>query len=103
MRTSRVVTHVNPPALVIPPGTTQHIPNGLRADHKEARSLIQEMVKLRQTFTQQLTQAITSTYLRFFRNRHSNSITTPIPDILHQLFTTYGKITEDELSAAYKL
>ena len=94
------VRHVNPPPLFIPPGTLQHVANGMRADRKEARQLFKEMTNLEQTLIHQLTQAIPSAYLRSFRNRHSNSIQTTLPVLFASLFRTYGKIPENELQSA---
>lgn len=91
------VEPVNPPPLVIPPGTTQHIANGMRADHKEACNRFKEVVNLKQSIYHQLTQAIPAAYIRGYRNCHSNAIQVPIPYLFTSLMTNYGRVTKDEL------
>ena len=91
------VRPINPLPLVIPAGTANYESTRLREDHKELRRVFRESVSVEAALTKQLVQALPPLYLKSFRNVHSNSITTSIPDILAYLFTTYGAISEEEL------
>ena len=86
-----------PPPLIIAPGTTQYNATREREDHKEAVRLYREMIALEKYLTKLISHAIPSTFLKSFRNRSSNAITTTIPIILSALFQTYGLIPEEEL------
>ena len=64
---------------------------------KKTFSCLKEIVNLEKCLIKQLVQVVPDVYLKRFRNHISNSITTPLPDILASLFTTYGEIEDDVL------
>ena len=73
---------VHPGVLVIPAGTSQHESTRLRDEHKEDIRLYRETTLIEQSLVKQLGQALPDLYLRSFRNRHTNTITTDIPTLL---------------------
>ena len=89
---------VHPGNLVIPPGTPNNQATVLREDHKEDIRVFKEATNVEKALIKQLGQALPELYLKRFRNRHTNSITTPIPDILTHLFEAYGNILPEELA-----
>ena len=91
------VKPVHPGQLVIPPATTNYVATSMKEDHKEAIRVFKEAINVEQALIKQLGHALPELYLKRFRNRHTNSITETIPNILTHLFTTYGKITPEEL------
>ena len=91
------VKPVHPGQLVIPPGTTNYVATSMKEDHKEEIRMFKEAINVEQALIKQLGHALPELYLKRFRNRHTNSITETIPNILTHLFTTYGKITPEEL------
>ena len=91
------VRHLLPIAPVIPQGTTQHVATRLREDYKDELRLFQEMTALEKYLIKLISHAIPSIFLKPFRNRSSNAITTDIPTILTTLFADHGQIPEEEL------
>ena len=99
-------THVNPtayvrpvhPGVVIPIGGSQIENTNLRAAYNEELRLFREANAVEEALTKQLSDALPPHYLKKYRNVHSNKISSPIRDILDELFTTYGAITDEELS-----
>ena len=86
------------PGAVIPVGATQVQNTNLRAQYNEDLRLFREANAVEEALTKQLSDALPPHYLKKYRNVHSNKISTPIRDILGELFTTYGAITDEELS-----
>ena len=90
--------HAGP--LVIPVGTTEILTTCLRADHKEAVRLFQEVNDVEQRIIKQIVHAIDSTYLKTLRDANTNRITCNIPTIFQYLFTNYGLIDNSHLTEA---
>ena len=88
---------MHPGHLVVPPGTPKYQQQLLRDQRKEDIFMFKEIVNIEKCLIKQLVQAVPDVYLKRFRNHISNSITTPLPDILASLFTTYGEIEDDVL------
>ena len=94
------VRPVHPGPLIIPPGTTQILATGLRADHKEDVRLFREANDVEQRIIKQIVQAIDPTYLKTLRDPNTNTITCNIPRIFAYLFTNYGLIEDSHLTEA---
>ena len=90
---------VHPGPLVLPagPGVTNLQREIARDTHREEVRVFREVVELEKTLLKQLVQALPALYTKSFRNQHSNSITTPISDVLTTLIRTYGKVSDEEL------
>ena len=94
------VRPVHPGPLIIPPGTTQILVTGLRADHKEDFRLFREANDVEQRIIKQIVQAIDPTYLKMLRDPNTNTITCNIPMIVEYLFMNYGLIKDSHLTEA---
>ena len=77
---------VHPGPLIVPPGTTQIMATGLRADHKESIRLFREVNDVEQRIIKQIVQSIDSTYLKTLRDSNTNTITSNVQTILQYLF-----------------
>ena len=58
------------------------------------------MINLEKALMKLISQAVPEMFLKSYQNEHSNSITTPIPDIFNDLMDVYGTIPEEELISA---
>ena len=86
------------PGPVVPVGATQILNTNLRAQYNEELRLFREANAVEEALVKQLSDALPPHYLKGYRNVHSNKISTPLRDILADLFTTYGAITEEQLT-----
>ena len=86
------------PGPVVPVGATQIQNTNLRAQYNEELRLFREANAVEEALVKQLSDALPPHYLKRYRNVHSNKISTPLRDILAELFTTYGAITEEQLT-----
>ena len=91
------IPYVRPahPGAVIPVGTTQIQNTNLRAQYNKDLRLFREANAVEEALLKQLADALPPHYLKSYRNQYSNKISTPIWDILSDLFQTYGSITEE--------
>ena len=96
------VRPAHPRPLVIPagpPAEPAYMRQEMRETHKEQLRVFRECDNVDKCLKKQLNRAIPDLYLKRFKNRLTNTITTPIPTILQYLFSTYGKITSDKVTA----
>ena len=91
------VTPGHPGPLVIPAGTPNYLRQEMRDTHKEEIRVYRESDNVDKTLKKQMTTAIPDLYLKRFKNRLTNTITQPIPDILQHLFTTYGRVRSEHV------
>ena len=91
------VRHIHPPPLNIPVGASQHAATRMLLEHKEARSNLKEMIQLEKLIQKKIGIAVLDMYMKPFRNRHSNAITTAIPVIFSTLLQHYGKVSAEDL------
>ena len=96
------VRPVQPPALVLPtgPGVTNLQREIARDLHTENVRLFKETVNVEKALIKQLVKALPPIYTKSFRNPHSNSITDQLVTVLQTLFTTYGKVNDEEVKEA---
>ena len=80
-------------------GNTQWENQVNRDRHQEQIRLYREANGVEAALIGQLTVALPPLYLESYRDSSSNTITTPLVDILKDLFTIYGAISEEELDA----
>ena len=74
-----------PPALFIPAGTAHYMRGELCEAHKEEVRVLCEVHNVEATLKKQMVEAIPEMYIKGFINRHTNTLTAPIPTILqHQ-------------------
>ena len=83
---------VHPGTLDVLPGTTQHESTRLQNDFKEKLRQYGEYKQVEKALIKQLGIALPPMYLQSFRNTHTNTITTDIPDLLEHIFITYGAV-----------
>ena len=80
-------------------GNTQWENQVNRDRHQEQIRLYREANGVEAALLGQLTTALPPLYLESYRDSSSNQITTPLVEILTDLFTIYGAISEEELDA----
>ena len=91
------VKAVHSGTLDVPPGTTQHESTQLWEGFKKELRQYRECTQVKKSLVKRLGIALTSIYLRSFRNVHTNTITTDVPNLLEHLFITYGSVEKEEL------
>ncbi len=79
--------------LVIPPGTTGPMATVLREQHVENLRLFREVTGVEKALKQQILKAVEQQWLLAITNRHSQSLTGTIAQILEFLFDTYGYVS----------
>ena len=87
----------HPGPLVIPPGTTQHMANTMREQHRERLRIFREVQGVDQALRQQIATAIEPQYLEAIRNTTTGRIALPVRDILRHLYSVYGRVTPQKL------
>ena len=92
--------HPGPLELPVGAGVTNLQREIARDTHKENLRVYREVVDLEKALLKLLVQALPDLYTKSFRNEHSNSIITPISDVLTSLIQTYGRVTDSELQDA---
>ena len=85
------------PGTVIPVGTTNWETQILHEVHREKIWLFREANAVEKALLKQLTRALSDLHLLPYRDQTTNTISTPLVDILQQLFQTYGSISDEEL------
>ena len=80
-------------------GNTQWENQVNRNKHNESICLFCEANRVEAALLSQLTLALPPLYLEGYHHPSSNKITTPLVDILQDLFTPYRAISEEELHA----
>ena len=85
------------PGHALPVGDTNWETTVLREAHKENLRVFREAVGVEEALIKQLSNALPSVYLKQHYNTHSKKITTPLVDILTDLFATYGVLSDEEL------
>ena len=89
----------NPGALVPnPAGTAAQIASAEDIHHL-TKKLYLETLLLKQTFTQQIIEAINTKYLAVLRNSITGKIMPLVPTILEFLNNNYGRITPQQLDS----
>ena len=93
------VPYVRPvhPGANAPLGATNYKTTVRRDRHLEAIRLFREANGVEDALISQLTQALPPLFLETYRDTHSNRITASLITILHDLFITYGSISDEEL------
>ena len=86
-----------PGPLYVPPNLTPQMAMMYQNQHKEHVRIFREVQGVENALRQQIASAIDQEYLMALRNRHTNSITIPIHEIIKFLFKSYGKITPAKL------
>ena len=94
------VRHVMPNDPIIDGKTKAHEAIRLRDEFKEAKSLYKEMISLEKALLKKISAAVPAMYLKQFRNKHSNALDKPIPEIMEHLFSVYGRVPQEELDEA---
>ena len=87
----------HPGPLVIPAGTTQHMANTMREQHRERLRVFREVQGIDQALRQQIATAIEPQYLEAIRNTVTGRISLPVRDIIRHLYTVYGRVTPQKL------
>ena len=87
------VQPVHPGALVIPAGTTGPMATVLREQHIENVRLFREVVGVENALKQQILKAIEQEWLLAITDRHTQSLTGTVAQILEFLFETYGYVS----------
>ena len=87
----------HPGPLVIAPGTTLHMANTFRDQHRERIRVFREVQGVEQALRQQLVTAKEPQYLEAFRDTATGRISLPVYDLLRQLYQLYGRVTPQKL------
>ena len=58
------------------------------------------MVSLEKSLLKKIDGTVSAIYLKQFRNKHSNALDKPIPEIMEHLFSVYGRVPQEELDEA---
>ena len=82
-------------AAVLPPGSTQHAARTLRLHFDENLRVYHEVNNVDKALKKQIVQAIEPTYLDAVRDRTTNTILTPVHEVMEHLFSTYGEVTPE--------
>ena len=88
-------THPGP--LIVPAGTTNHMLNTLREQHRERVRVFQEVEGIKQALRQQIVTAIEPQYLEAFRDTMTGRIALPVHELIRNLYNLYGKVTPQQL------
>ena len=83
----------HPGALAIPLGTTGPMATVLREQHVEGIRLFREVSGVEKALKQQILKAVDRQWLLAITDRHSQSLTGTIAQILEFLFDTYGYVS----------
>ena len=83
--------------LVIPQGTTGPMATVLREQHVEDVRIFRETTGVEKALKQQIVKAVEQQWLLPITNRHSQSLTGTIAQILEFLFDTYGYVSTSML------
>ena len=86
-----------PGPLVIPQGTTGPMATVLREQHVEDVRIFRETTGVEKALKQQIVKAVEQQWLLPITNRHSQSLTGTIAQILEFLFDTYGYVSTSML------
>ena len=84
-------THPGP--LNVPAGTTNHMSNTLREQHRERVRVFREVEGIEQALRQQIVTAIEPQYLEAFRDTMTGRIALPVHELIRNLYNLYGKVT----------
>ena len=84
---------VHPGTLVIPAGTTGPMATVLREQHIENVRLFREVVGVEKALKQQILKAIEQDWLLAITDRHTQSLSGTVAQILEFLFETYGLVS----------
>lgn len=84
---------VHPGQLVIPPFQLLHVTHQVMSTHSEAVRLYNECYHVTQALRKQIISAINDSYLAALKDRHTNTITVPLADVITYLFRNYGRVT----------
>ena len=84
---------IHPGQLEIPPFQLPHVTHQVMSTHAEQVRLYNECYHVGQALRKQIIAAIDNSYLAALKNRHTNTITVPLADIILYLFRNYGRVT----------
>ncbi len=84
---------VHPGQLIIPPFQLPHVTHQVMSTHNEAVRVYNECYRVTQALRKQIISVINDSYLAALKDRHTNTITVPIADIITYLFRNYGRVT----------
>ena len=84
---------LHPGQLIIPPFQLPHVTQQIISQHTEAVRLYNECYHVGQALRKQIVTAIDDSYLAALKDRHTNTITVPLTDIILYLFRNYGRVT----------
>ena len=87
----------HPGALIIPPGTTQHIARTLCDQHTERLRVFHEATGVENALKQQIVAAVESQYIEALRNLVTGKLDGTIYEVIRHLFDVYGHITPQTL------
>ena len=90
----------DPGHLNIPAFTPAHEALIRQSRHAEEKNRFRECNLVEQALKRQLVAALDEEYVRPFKNVLTNNVTVDIPYMLERLFSTYGKVTPDQLRRA---
>ena len=87
----------HPGAIVIPPGTTNHLANIYREQHKERLRVFREVQAVEQALRQQIVTAIEPQYLEAFTEPATGRINDNVHQLIKKLYQLYGRVTPQKL------
>lgn len=92
----------HPGALVIPQGATQHASQVLQDTHKKQLNLFHQTIDFDNALKNQIMDALDEEYYNNLKDRTTNTMLHPIPDILDFLFTNFGEVESGTLIAEHE-
>lgn len=87
----------HPGPLILPPFQLQHITHQVQSQHSEQVRLYNECHHVEQALRKQIVTAVENSYLAALKNRQTNTITTPLDQVIEYLFRNYGRVTPAQL------
>ena len=95
-------TQFTPPAdpgtFTVPPFTAVNEAMRLQEEHKERVRVFRECSNVEKALLKQVVAALEPQYMKQFRCPLTNSIRRTLRDVLQTLFSTYGRVSSDELA-----
>ena len=87
----------HPGPLVIPPYQLPHVTKQVQSQHHEQLRLHNECHHAKQALRNEVIAAIDDSYLAALKKHQTNTITTPLYEVLEYLFCNYGRVTPAHL------
>ena len=87
----------HPGPLNIPPYQLPHVTQQAQSHHAEQVRLYNECYNVKQALHKQIIAAIQDSYIAALKNHQTNTITTPLYQVIEYLFRNYGRVTPAQL------